>query len=349
MITEKKFGRTFDGEEVTLYSLKNENGMQADITSYGAILVNLFVPNKAGEIADVVLGFDRVKDYFVNGSYFGATVGPVANRTAKGSFEIDGTVYNLVINDNDNNLHTDANAGFHKVVWNAEKNETDNEVVFSYNAKDGELGFPGNREFKVAYKLTADNALEISYYAATDKKTLVNPTNHSYFNLKGHGCEQTIENEKLWLKASHYTEVRAGAIPTGKIAPVAGTPFDFTELKMISQDINKEDEQLILVDGYDHNFAIDDYEEGKVQKIAEVVDEQAGRTMEVYSDLPGVQFYAGNNIAPDFGKENAFYQKRSGLCLETQFFPNSANQEGFIKPVIGPEKPFTSKTIYKFV
>ena len=184
MITEKKFGRTLDKEEVVLYSLKNENGMQADIMNYGAILVNLFVPNKAGEVADVVLGYDRVKDYFVNGSYFGATVGPVANRTEKGCFEIDETIYNLVINDNDNNLHTDATAGFHKVVWSAEKNEEGNEVVFSYRAKDGELGFPGNREFKVTYKLTSDNALEIHYYASTDKKTLVNPTNHSYFNLK---------------------------------------------------------------------------------------------------------------------------------------------------------------------
>ena len=349
MITEKNFGKTLDMKEVILYSLKNENGMQADVMNYGAILVNLFVPNKAGEVADVVLGYDRVKDYFVNGSYFGATVGPVANRTAKGCFEIDGTIYNLVVNDNDNNLHTDAKAGFHKVVWNAEKNEAENEVVFTYRAKDGELGFSGNREFKVTYKLTSDNALEIHYYAATDKKTLVNPTNHSYFNLKGHDCEKTIEDAKLWMKASHYTKVRKGAIPTGEIAPVAGTPFDFTQMKTISQDIGAEDAQLVLVDGYDHNFVIDDYEEGKIQKIAEVVDEEAGRTMEVYSDLPGVQLYAGNNIAPEFGKEGAFYRMRSGLCLETQFFPNSANQEGFIKPVVGSEKPFTSTTIYKFV
>lgn len=349
MITEKKFGRTLDKEEVVLYSLKNENGMQADIMNYGAILVNLFVPNKAGEVADVVLGYDRVKDYFVNGSYFGATVGPVANRTEKGCFEIDETIYNLVINDNDNNLHTDATAGFHKVVWSAEKNEEGNEVVFSYRAKDGELGFPGNREFKVTYKLTSDNALEIHYYASTDKKTLVNPTNHSYFNLKGHDCEQTIEDEKLWLKASHYTKVRMGAIPTGEIAPVAGTPFDFTQMKTVSQDIGAENVQLALVKGYDHNFVIDDYEESKVQKIAEVVDEKAGRTMEVYSDLPGVQFYSGNNMVPEFGKEDAYYPVRGGLCLETQFFPNCANQDGFIKPVIGPEKPFASTTIYKFI
>ena len=349
MITEKKFGRTLDKKDITLFSLKNENGVQADVMNYGAILVNLFVPNKDGEVADVVLGYDQAKDYFVNGSCFGATIGPVANRTEKACFELNGTIYNLVVNDNDNNLHSDTDAGLHKVLWTAEKNEAENAVTFSYNAKDGELGFPGNREFKVTYKLTADNALEICYFASTDKDTLINPTNHTYFNLKGHDCEQTIEDEKVWLKASCFTKVRMGAIPTGEIATVAGTPFDFTQMKVVGQDINAENVQLALVKGYDHNFVIDDYEEGKLQKIAEVVDDKAGRTMEVYTDLPGVQLYTGNNMVPEFGKEGAYYPCRGGLCLETQFFPNSANQEGFIKPVVSPQKPFTSTTVYKFV
>ncbi len=349
MITEKKFGQTLDKQDVILYSIKNENGMQADVMNYGAILVNLFVPNKKGEVADVVLGYDRVKDYFVNGSYFGATVGPVANRTANGCFEIDGTIYNLVINDGGNNLHSDAFAGFHKVLWSAQKNEAENAVTFSYKCRDGELGFPGNREIKVTYKLTEDNAIEIHYDGSTDKKTLINPTNHTYFNLKGHDCGETIENTKVWLKASHFTKVFAGAIPTGEYTPVAGTPFDFTQPKKIAQDISAEDVQLALVKGYDHNFVIDDYEAGKVQKIAEVTEEESGRTMEVYSDLPGVQFYTGNNMVPEYGKGDAYYQVRGGFCLETQYFPNSANQEGFIKPVVGPEKPFKSVTIYKFV
>lgn len=349
MITEQSFGRTLNKEEVTLYSLKNDNGMQADVTNYGAILVNLFVPNNRGEIADVVLGYDRVKDYFVNGCFFGATVGPVANRTADGKFEIDGTVYHLTINDGPNNLHSDIPGGFHKVLWTTEKNDAENMVTFSYKCKDGEIGFPGNRDVKVSYKLTQDNALEIHYYVATDKKTLVNPTNHTYFNLKGHDCEKTIEDVKLWLKSSYMTEVLPGAIPTGKLVPVAGTPFDFTKAKALAEDIDADSRQLALVKGYDHNFAIDEYEEGKVQKIAEATDEEAGRVMEVYSDLPGVQLYTGNNMVEEIGKGGAFYPWRGGFCLETQYFPNSANQEGFIKPLVSPEKPFESVTIYKFV
>ena len=184
MIEERKFGRTIAGEDIVLYSLKNKNGMQADVMNFGAILVNLFVPDKNGEVKDVVLGYDRAKDYFVNGSCFGSTIGPVANRTAKGQFELDGTIYNLIINDNDNNLHSDGNAGLHKTMWQAEKKETENAVTFSVSCKDGLLGFPGNRKFAVTYKLTEDNALEIHYFASTDKDTLVNMTNHSYFNLK---------------------------------------------------------------------------------------------------------------------------------------------------------------------
>lgn len=349
MIAEKIFGKTLKKEDIILYSLTNKNGMQADVMNYGAILVNLIVPDKDGKLADVVLGYDRAKDYFVNGSCFGATIGPVANRTEKGKFELDGTVCQLVINDNDNNLHSDGNAGLHKTLWSAEKKEEENAVTFTCFCRDGELGFPGNRKFQVTYKLTEDNALEIHYYAQTDKKTLVNPTNHSYFNLKGHDCEKTIEDEKVWLKASHYTKIRLGAIPTGEIAPVAGTPFDFTQKKAVSQDIGAENVQLALVKGYDHNFVIDDYEPGKVQKIAELADEEAGRTMEVYTDMPGVQLYTANNMVPEFGKEDAYYPNRGGICLETQFFPNCANQEGFLKPVVEPGSPFESTTIYKFV
>ncbi len=349
MIEERKFGRTIAGEDIVLYSLKNKKGMQADVMNFGAILVNLFVPDKNGEVKDVVLGYDRAKDYFVNGSCFGSTIGPVANRTAKGQFELDGTIYNLIINDNDNNLHSDGNAGLHKTMWQAEKKETENAVTFSVSCKDGLLGFPGNRKFAVTYKLTEDNALEIHYFASTDKDTLVNMTNHSYFNLKGNDSETTVEDVKVWLKASHYTKIRHGAIPTGEIASVKGTPFDFTTMKQISQDIDAENAQLALVKGYDHNFVIDDYESGKVQKIAEVVDEKALRSMEVYTDLPGVQLYTGNNMVPELGKGDALYPCRGGICLETQFFPNCARQEGFIKPVVTPEKPFTSTTIYKFV
>lgn len=349
MILAKKFGRTIQGDEITLYSIKNANGMQADVMNFGAILVNLLVPDNKGVIADVVLGYDRVKDYFSNLSFFGATVGPVANRTDKGCFEIDGTIYNLVINDNDNNLHSDIKRGLHKAVWTAEVKEAENTVTFSIDCKDGALGFPGNRTFKVSYKVTEDNALEIHYEGTTDKATLMNLTNHTYFNLKGENSGKTIEDAKVWLKASRFTQIRTGAIPTGVLAEVAGTPLDFTTMKPICQDIGADNAQLALVKGYDHNFVIDEYEAGKVQKIAIVQDDEAGRTMEVYTDLPGVQLYTGNNMDPELGKNDAYYPVRGGLCLETQYFPNSANQEGFEKPVVTPDKPFASTTIYKFV
>lgn len=349
MVTVQKFGKTLCGDDISLYSLTNANGMQADVTDFGAILVNLLVPNKSGEIADVVLGYDRAKDYFVNGSCFGATIGPVANRTCDATYELDGTIYNLLINDNDNNLHSDGDRGFHKVLWDAQVKEDENAVTFSYESQDGYLGFPGNRHFKVTYQLTEDNALQIQYYGDTDKNTLLNPTNHSYFNLKGHDCGKNIEDVVLTIHASKYTPVVTGAIPTGEFADVVGTPFDFTSPRVIGQDIEADNAQLKLVKGYDHNFVIDNYVPGKLQKIAVAEDNEAGRTMEVYTDLPGVQLYAGNCIAPEFGKQDALYTKRSGFCLETQYFPNCANDPNFIKPVVEPSKPFTSTTVYKFV
>lgn len=348
MITEKKFGRTLNKEDITLYSIKNSSGMQADVINYGAVLVSLFVPNNKGELADVVLGYDRGKDYFVNPNYMGGIIGPVANRTENAGFEIDGIHYDIPANENGNNLHSDGEKGFHKVLWTAEKN-AENGVTFTYSPEDGYLGFPGNRKFQVTYTLTEDNALEIHYYAETDKKTLVNVTNHSYFNLKGHDSEKSIEDEKLWLKASHYTKIREGSIATGEIATVKGTPFDFTVMKPIGRDIRQEDSQLKLAGGYDHNFVMDDYEAGKLQKIAELTDEEAGRTMEVYSDLPGVQLYTGNFIDVQFGKGDAYYSPRVALALETQYFPNCANQAGFYKPVVCPGKPYTSTTIFKFL
>lgn len=349
MVTVQNFGRTICGEKISLYSLKNTNGMQADVTDFGAILVNLIVPNQKGEMADVVLGYDRVKDYLINGSCFGATIGPVANRTENATFEIDGTIYNLIANDGCNNLHSDGNRGLHKIMWQAEVNDAENAVSFSCECRDGYLGFPGNRKFRVTYKLTEDNALEIRYYGETDKKTLMNLTNHSYFNLKGQDSEQTIEDNVVTINASKYTKVRKGAIPTGELGDVTGTPFDFRTPRVVGQCIDAEDAQLVLVDGYDHNFVLDGYEEGKLQKVALLEDKTAGRSMEVYTDLPGLQLYAGNNIVPELGKGDAYYPRRGGICFETQYFPNSANEKTFIKPVVEPGKPFTSTTIYKFI
>lgn len=346
-IKKESFGKTDKGREVFQYTLQNKNGMQAKVTDYGAILTALFVPDKDGKLADVVLGYDSVEPYQQNGSFFGATVGRSANRIAGAKFEIDGTAYQLDVNDGPNNLHSQFDIGFHKQIWEAKEDADANSITFFYVSKDGEAGFPGTLEISVTYTLTDENALSIHYDGVSDKKTLINCTNHSYFNLGGHDSGN-IHDHVLTLNASHYTPVVPGAIPTGEIAPVEGTPMDFTKPKKVGAEVDSDFEQLKLVQGYDHNFAVDT-ETGKLEKIAEVWDEKSGRRMEVYSDLPGVQFYAGNCIDDTVGKSGATYTKRSGLCLETQYFPNSVNQEGFVSPVFDAGEEYRTTTVYKFV
>ena len=347
MITQKLFGKTAQGEEITLYSISNQKGLRADVMNYGAILVNLFAPDKNGQTADVVLGYDKPEEYFTNSPFFGATVGPVANRTADARFVLDGRTYQLDVNDGKNNLHSHFERGLHKCVFAGQADAGKNSVTFTAKMKDGELGFPGNREFSVTYTVTEDNGLRIDYAASTDEKTVINLTNHSYFNLKGHD-NGSILDETLWLNCSKYTEIIKGAIPTGKLIPVDGTPLDFTRPAPIGERILSDYEQMLLVDGYDHNF-VSDAKPGELTKIAVLSDEEAGRTMEVYTDMPGIQVYSANNVDTHKGKGGAQYKKRCGVALETQYFPNSANEPAFAKPVVEPEKPFRSTTIYKFV
>lgn len=337
------FGKRKDKADIFLYTIRNANGMEASVTNFGAILVKLLVPNNKGEIADVVLGLEKGSDYYKNGSFFGATVGRNANRIANALCKIDGVVYKLPVNDGANNLHTDFNAGFHMQLWDAEI--IGNSVVFSYTSPDKEGGFPGTLKTTVTYNLTDDNALEISYDAVSDKATVINLTNHTYFNLCGHdsGC---IEDTELQLNASCYTPVVKGAIPTGELAPVEGTVFDFRIPKQIGQDINAKEKQLKLVKGYDHNFVIDDYD-GSQKLVA--VAKAGGRTMEVYTDLPGIQFYAGNCIAKQKGKDGTKYSARTGFCLETQYFPDNVNQENFKKAIFNAGEQYKTKTVYKFV
>ena len=337
-----QFGRTYTGKDIKLYTMKNNNGMEAAVTNIGACLVRLTAANDKGEFKDVVLGFDTGEEYLVNGCFFGATVGRVANRTAKAKFTVDGVEYKLAVNDNDNNLHSDFYRGMHKVMWDAETGE--NSVKFSYHSPDMENGFPGNFDISVTYTLTDDNEIVIAYEGVSDKKTILNMTNHTYFNLSGHDSG-SIENTLLTIFASKYTPVVAGAIPTGEIAPVAGTVMDFTTEKAIGRDIGADEEQLKLVQGYDHNYAVDDWT-GTKKLIA--IAKADGRTMEVYSDLPGVQFYAGNCIAPQSGKDGVLYGKRTGFCLETQYFPNSANDPAFERPVFDKGQKYETTTIYKF-
>ncbi len=344
-IVKEKFGTTKCGKDVYAYTLTNTNGMQAKVINFGAILVNLLVPDKDGSLADVVLGYDTLEDYYENGDFFGATIGPSANRIAGASFEIDGQTYRLDVNDGGNNLHSHKEEGYHKRVWDVE--EGTNSVTFTLEGKDGEMGFPGNKKISVTYSLSDDNGLKLSYHASADANTVLNLTNHTYFNLAGHKGG-SIEDHLLRLDASRYTPVIPGSIPTGKIAQVAGTPMDFTRKKPIGQDIHEDCEQLKIGQGYDHNFVIDGVD-GTLREIAEAEDIKSGRKMKVFTTLPGVQFYAGNCIGKKNGKEGVSYGPRVGFCLETQYYPDNIHHPDFPQAVFGPGKDYDSVTVYQFV
>ncbi len=345
MAVEKSvFGKSPDGQEVMLYTLKNSRGMQAVLTNLGAIIVKLLVPDKAGNVADVVLGFDKAEDYYKNPSFFGAVIGPSANRVGGAEFEAEGESYRLDVNDGPNNLHSHFEKGYHKQLWTAKT--TDNSVTFLLEDSDGNMGFPGNKSVQVTYSISEDNALTLHYHGSSDKKTILNFTNHTYFNLDGHDSG-SIEAHELQLKASCYTPVVAGAIPTGEIAPVKGTPMDFTDSKVIGREINEDFQQLKFTGGYDHNWVIDGWN-GEVKEFAVVKSPKSGRVMRAYTNLPGVQFYAGNNIAPQTGKGGVCYGKRHGLCLETQYYPDSVHQSAFPSCIFGKSTEYDSVTVYRF-
>lgn len=341
-LKKRSFG--VEGQEATLYTLENSKGMRAEVTDYGAILVNLFVPDVNGNVEDVVLGYDDVSGYMVNGSFFGATIGPSANRIGGARFTIDGVEYHVDANDGENNLHSHMEKGYHKKLWKAEEGE--NSITFTVCDTDGNMGFPGNKELSLTYTLDEENGLTLHYHGKSDRNTILNPTNHTYFNLDGHKAGN-IEGHTMMLQASCYTPVVSGAIPTGEIAQVKGTPMDFTEPKQIGREIGADMEQLILTKGYDHNWVIDDWN-GELKHIATTIGPVSGRRMLTYTTLPGVQFYAGNCISPEAGKDNAAYAQRSGFCLETQYFPNSVNTPNFPSCVFGGEKEYDSVTVYRF-
>lgn len=344
-VVKETFGMTLDGRQINRYYISNDRGLKAGVINYGAILVNLFVPDKQGETADIVLGYDTLEPYFTNSSFFGATVGPNANRIGGAAFTLSGKRYQLDVNDGENNLHSHAELGYHKRVWDVE--EGTDSVTFFIEDKDGSMGFPGNKKVSVTYTVTEDNELQIHYQAESDKDTIINMTNHTYFNLEGHGAG-TIHDHKLQLLASGYTPVVAGAIPTGEIASVKGTPFDFMEEKKIGEDIDNDHEQLKLVQGYDHNWVIDGAD-GSLREFATVTEENSGRVMKAYTDLPGVQFYAGNCIGETTGKEGIVYGPRSGMCLETQYYPDTVNKPEFPSAVFGPGRKYDTVTVYKFL
>ncbi|MCR5100094.1 MAG: galactose mutarotase [Butyrivibrio sp.] len=337
-------GEAPNGAPVYGYHLTNNNGMEVCVLNFGATIKNIIVPDKNGEKVDVALGFDDLEEYFDNGCFIGATIGPNGNRINKGKFSIDGKEYNLVINDGVNNLHSDDKNGFHKRIWETE--EGTDSVTFTIEAEDGDIGFPGNRKLSLTYTLGDDNSLMLHYHATSDAKTLMNPTNHCYFNLGGTGSG-TVENHIVKLYSSTYTPVVPGAIPTGEIATVEGTPLDFRTEKTIGKEITSDYEQIQVVSGYDHNFCVD-AADGTRRIFADVTCPETGITMHCSTTLPGFQFYSGNFLNTEKGKNGKAYGKYEGFCLETQFYPDSINEENFPDPVFGPEREYDSVTVYQF-
>lgn len=338
------FGKTKEGNDVTAYTIANKNGMEITLLDFGAILHAIMLPNADGSKTDVALTCPNMEIYNENSKYLGSTIAPNANRIGNAKLTIDGVEYSMEVNDGDNNLHTAFDTGMNKRLWKAEP--ADNSVKFTAVVEDGEHGLPGNRVLTVTYTLTDDNEIKIEYTGTSDKNTIINMTNHTYFNLKGQG-NGDILNHELWLNADSFTMTDDGGIPTGEIRKVEGTPLDFRVMKPIYRDNDINNEIMALVNGYDHNYCINDWD-GTMKKVAEVKEPETGRVMEVYSDLPGIQFYAGNYVEEDPGKEGTVYNKNYGLCLETQYYPDHINHPEFAQAVFGPGKDYATTTIYKF-
>lgn len=341
---KERFG-IVDGKEIFLYSLENQKGMKAVVSNFGALIVRLYAPDRNGVLADVALGYDTLAQYQENSCFLGAVIGPNANRIGNAAFTLEGKTYRLDANDGVNNLHSHRERGAHKRVWDA--TEKDNGILFTLRMKDGDLGFGGNKTLCVFYEVTPENELRITYDAESDQNTILNMTNHSYFNLDGQGTGG-ISDHILQIFASHYTPTDAGSIPDGTLAPVENTPMDFRNPCRIGARIEEDFAQLKLAGGYDHNWVCDGYD-GLVRKIAVLSNGSATRTMEVFSDLPGLQFYAGNFLLEETGKEGKRYQPRCGLALETQYFPDSPNKPQFPSSVFGPKRPYHSVTVYRFL
>ena len=342
-VETSKFGTLQDGTTVEMYTLTNAKGATAKVITYGATLTELWMPDKKGNLGDVVLGFDNLQGYEGKHPWFGATVGRVANRIAKGKFTLDGKEYSLEINDPPNNLHSGSH-DLSRRVWKAEPLHEKNAaaVKFSYSSPDGDEGFPGNFNISVVYRLTNDNELKLEYTGKTDKATPVNMTNHSYFNL---GSGKDILSEVLYLQADSYTPVGAGLIPTGEIAPVKGTPLDFTKPVAIGKHIAEMEGKP---GGYDHNFVLSK-EAGKMKFAARVVDPSSGRQVEVWTTEPGIQFYSGNFLDGTItGKRGVVYGQHAAFCLETQHFPDSVNQPKFPSVILRPGAVYHTETTYRF-
>ncbi len=345
-ISEMPFGELPDGRTANLYHLKNTNGMEVKITNFGGIIQSILVPDRNNQLSDVVLGFDSLSQYVDGHPFFGPIVGRFANRIANGTFRLGDTTYTLAQNNGTNHIHGGPN-GFDKQLWEPQTIENDSAagLVLSYLSKDGEEGYPGNLSVKVTYTINNDNELRVDYEASADRPTICNLTNHSYFNLAGAG-NGDILNHRLILYADHYTPVDERLIPTGEVASVEDTPFDFRNPTAIGARIELDHPQLKNAGGYDHNWVING---SGLRKAATVYELNSSRLLEVWTTEPGVQFYAGNNLreVPN-AKEGKVYNKRSGFCLETQHYPNSPNQPEFPSVVVEPGREYRSTTVFRF-
>ena len=338
------FESLIDGKPTRLFTMENDNGTVVTLTNYGAKIVSVYVPDKNGNFADVLLGFKSIADYQQYGASHGAIVGPFANRIAGAQFSIDSVTYNLPVNNGKNCLHSGP-ASWYRKVWDFQKDG--NVTVFTLTSADGEFGFPGNKTVKVTYTLTNDNELKIDYELTTDKACHINLTNHSYFNLRGEG-NGDILNHVLVINADKSTPVNAEMIPTGEIADILGTELDFTTPHTMGERIDSQNQQLVYGSGYDFNYVINK-PENELAFAASVYEPESGRFMEVFTTEPGVQLYTGNHLGgKEIGKAGVAYTKRTGFCLETQHFPDSPNQPGFPSTLVKPGETFTSTTIYKF-
>lgn len=347
-VKPENFEKTIDGKPVRLYVLENSKGTTIAITNYGGRIVSIIVPDKNSNFDDINLGYSSLDDYInYSEQYFGALIGRYGNRIGKGRFVLEGTEYTLATNNGPNHLHGGIK-GFNDCVWDVAEC-TKNTLTLDYMSKDMEEGYPGNLNTRVKYSLTEENELRIDYQATTDKKTILNLTNHSYFNLAGEGSGKTILDHEIIIYADNFTPVDANLIPTGEIIPVAGTPFDFRQWKPIGRDLGQKDQQLEFGKGYDHNFVLNKPVPNQLTLAAKAKEPTSGRIMEVYTTEPGVQFYIGNFLAgEDRGKSGKPYLFRTAFCLETQHFPDSPNKPNFPSATLNPGETFVSTTIYKF-
>ena len=347
-VQKEHFGNMPDGQEVFKYTLTNKEGVSASFITLGAVWVSMAVPDREGRMADVVLGYDDVESYLQNPAHFGAPIGRNANRIGGAVITIDGVDYKLAANNGPNNLHSGPDL-YHARLWECREADSaeGDRLDFFLESPDGDQGYPGNAKICVSYTLTEDSRLLLDYHMVSDKDTVANFTNHSYFNLAGHDSGEALDQE-VWLNASAYTQADAVSIPTGEIVPVAGTPMDFTQMKPIGRDIEDSFEDLRFGNGFDHNWVLD-HAPGVLSLAARARDPKSGRTMETYTDLPGVQFYTANGLKDLMpGKGGAHYGRRHAYCFETQYYPDACHKPQFPSPILKAGEEYKTRTVYRF-